>query len=202
VRGGVLVVVVAAALVWARPLAAQTGDRAFQAGVHVAIADSDPFNTRDAGLGGRLSWHPQPLLGIEGEITFFSDVLTDAPPLTEGRLEGLFGATVGPRLGSVRPFVKLRPGFLRYLAADGPVGCIAIFPPPLSCVLAGGRTLFALDVGGGIEWYPIAGAFLRADIGDRIVRFPAPAIDAQGEVHDTSFSGHDVRFAIGAGVRF
>jgi hypothetical protein len=202
VNGRILLVVATAALVWARPLAAQTGDRAFQAGVHVAISDSDQFNTRDAGLGGRLSWHPQPLLGIEGEITYFSDVLSDAPTLSDGRLEGLFGATIGPRLGAVRPFAKLRPGFLRYLAADGPVACIAIFPPPLSCILAEGETLFALDVGGGIEWYPIAGAFIRADVGDRIVRFPGPAFDAQGEAHDGSFTGHDLRVAIGAGVRF
>jgi hypothetical protein len=170
--------------------------------VQIAIADSDQFNTRDVGLGGRLSWQPRPLVGLEGEITFFSDVLSDAPGFSDGRVEGLFGATVGPRLGRIRPFAKLRPGFLRYRPADGPVACITIFPPPLSCILSAGKTLFAIDVGGGLEWYPTAGAFIRADLGDRIVRFPAPAFDTRGEVHDDSFNGHDLRFAIGAGVRF
>ena len=35
--------------------------------------------------------------------------------------------------------------------APGPLACITIFPPPLSCELASGRTLMAFDLGGGVD---------------------------------------------------
>jgi hypothetical protein len=69
-------------------------------------------------------------------------------------------------------------------------------------VLAEGRTLFAFDAGGGLEVYPSGGTFIRVDIGDRMVRHPGPAFDTSGEAHDGSFTGHDLRIAVGGGVRF
>ena len=184
------------------PLAAHTSGQALLAGIHLAISDSDQFHTRDVGLGGRLSWQPNPLIGVEGELTIFSDVFSDGVAFSDGRVEGLFGATIGPRFGAVRAFAKVRPGFLRYRAADEPIPCIAIFPPPLSCTLAGGRTLFALDLGGGVEIFPSRRTFVRVDVGDRMVRFPASVIDTSGQVRQERFTGHDVRFAFGGGVRF
>lgn len=189
-------------LIVGSPVAAQTQEAAFQAGAHLAIADSGQFGTTDIGVGGRLSWHPRSILGVEGEVTVFGDPFTDGVQFSAGRVEALFGATVGPRVGPVRVFAKLRPGLLRYRAAEEPIACILIFPPPLSCTLAAGRTLFALDAGGGLDVYPSAGTFIRVDAGDRIVRYPAPVFDAQGEVQDESFAGHDFRFSIGAGIRF
>jgi hypothetical protein len=40
------------------------------------------------------------------------------------------------------------------------------------------------------------------DLGDRLLRYPAPAFDGRGQVHQESFSDHDFRFATGVGVRF
>jgi hypothetical protein len=111
-----------------------------------------------------------------------------------GRVEGLFGATVGPRLGRVRPFAKLRPGFLTFREAPQPIACVLIFPPPLRCVLAGGQTLFALDVGGGVEWLSSDRTFVRADAGDRVVRYPRPT--------GGPATGHDFRFSFSGGLRF
>ena len=54
------------------------------------------------------------------------------------------------RIGRARLFGRLRPGLLRFGEAPGPIACILIFPPPLSCQLAAGKTLFALDVGAGV----------------------------------------------------
>src|SRR5688572_2731545 len=105
-------------LLVAVPLAGQTSGRELLAGVHLAISDSDQFHTRDVGLGGRLSWQPNPVIGVEGEFTIYSDLFSDGVAFSDGRAEGLFGATVGPRLGRVRPFARARPGFLRYRAAD------------------------------------------------------------------------------------
>jgi hypothetical protein len=64
---------------------------------------------------------------------------------------------------------------------DAPFSCVATFPPPLSCTLAGGRTLFALNAGGGVELFPSPRTVFRATISDRIVRYPGPAFDTSGD---------------------
>lgn len=181
---------------------AQSIDHRFQVGGHLATAASSEFDETDVGVGARASWHPSSLLGVEAEFTFYPSDLGESTPFSPGRVEGLFGATFGPRLGAIRPFAKLRPGFVNFSEADGPVACIAIFPPPLNCELAAGKTTFALDLGGGIEWFPTGGTFVRIDAGDRMVRYPSPVIDSEGEAHDDSFTGHDFRFTIGGGIRF
>jgi hypothetical protein len=68
--------------------------------------------------------------------------------------------------------------------------------------MADGETVFALDVGGGVEFFPAGRTFVRIDAGDRAVRYPAPALDSDGTVRDEAFFSHDFRFAIGGGVRF
>jgi hypothetical protein len=181
---------------------AQAPERRVHVGGHLATAVSGEFDETDIGAGARLSWQPVPLLGVEGELTFYPGDLGRPPAFDAGRFEGLFGATVGPRVGALRPFAKLRPGFLRFREASEPVACILIFPPPLSCRLAAGETMFALDVGGGVEWFPSAASFVRFDAGDRLVRYPSPATDTSGTVRDDGFFGHDFRLTIGAGVRF
>ncbi|MBM3820052.1 MAG: hypothetical protein FJW14_13680 [Acidimicrobiia bacterium] len=163
---------------------------------------SGEFDATDVGAGARASWHPVPLVGVEGEVSYYPGDLGGPAAFSGSRVEGLFGATVGPRLGRVRPFAKLRPGFLRVGGAPRPIACIAIFPPPLRCTLAGGRTLVALDAGGGVEWLSSGRTFVRVDAGDRMVRYPAPAIDSGGAVRSDAFTGHDFRFTLGAGVRF
>lgn len=165
-------------------------------------AASSEFDSTDPGVGGRVSWQPTALLGVEGEIDFYPGDLGERVAFSGSRVEGLFGATVGPRLGRLRPFAKLRPGFLTFREAPEPIACILIFPPPVRCVLAGGRTLFALDVGGGVEWLSSGRTFVRVDAGDRVVRYPVPIIDTSGTIRREAFSGHDFRFSIGGGLRF
>jgi hypothetical protein len=196
--------VLASALLLApRHASAQSSDGQFQIGIHVATVASSEFDSTDVGVGGLLSWHPGGLVGAEAELTFYpSDFPDDPPVFTASRLEGLFGVTVGPRVGVFRPFVKLRPGFVRFAEAPAPFPCIAIFPPPLACQLAAGDTVFALDIGGGVEFETPGRTFLRVDAGDRAVRYPGPTIDGGGAVHDDSFFSHDFRFQIGGGVRF
>jgi hypothetical protein len=114
----------------------------------------------------------------------------------------LFGVTVGTRIGQWRPFARFRTGFLRVGESPESVACILIYPPPVSCTLSQGQTLFALDAGGGIELFTPGGTFVRVDVGDRPVRYPGPSIDRDGEAHDGDFIAHDIRFAVGAGWRF
>ena len=193
---------VLSALVCSRTAAAQPDEGQFQLGVQFAGAVSGEFDSTDLGVGGRLSWHPAPLIGVEGEVNFYPGDFADDPAFSSSRVEGLFGVTIGPRLGSLRPFARLRPGFVTFRDAPEPFPCIAIFPPPLSCALAAGKTVFALDIGGGVELFPTARTFVRVDAGDRVVRYPGPAIDSDGTVRDDAAFSHDFRFAIGAGLRF
>jgi hypothetical protein len=196
------IMMLAIAVFLSRSAAAQTAEPAFEAGATFVTTSSGQFHTKDIGGGGWLGWRLNQFVGVEGELTYHSDPFGDAVPLSAGRIEGLVGATLGPRLGVLRPFVTARPGFVRYRAANGPIACIAIFPPPLSCTLTEGRTLFAFDIGGGLELSPSSRTVIRTALSVRTVRYPGPAFDTSGELHDDSFASRDVRFALGAGVRF
>jgi hypothetical protein len=181
---------------------AQTDDSSIQIGGQVTGAVSGEFEGTDVGVGGLFAWRTSPLIGLEAEVDFYPGEYGDNRAFSGGRIEGLFGATIGPRLGGVRPFVKVRPGFLRYAAASEPFACILIFPPPLSCTLGAGKTVFALDLGGGLEFYPSRRTFVRVDAGDRIVRYEGPALSSDFERIEESFYSHDFRFSLGGGVRF
>jgi hypothetical protein len=182
--------------------AAQTDDRSIHVGAQLTGAMPGEFEGTDLGVGGLVAWHPSSLFGVEAEINVYPGDFGDNVAFSGGRLEGLFGATVGPLLGRVRPFVKMRPGFLRYAEASEPFACILIFPPPLNCTLGAGKTVFALDLGGGIEFYPTSRTFVRADVGDRVLRYDGPALASDFQAIEESFYSHDFRVSVGGGVRF
>jgi hypothetical protein len=184
------------------PASAQSGAGPIELGAQVAIAQSSEFDANDTGFGGRVSWFPIELLGVDAEVNFHPANFPDDRSFSRARVEGLFGVTAGPSLGRVRPFARVRPGFLTFRPSEGPLACILIFPPPLNCTLATGRTLFALDLGGGVSVGLTPRASWRVDVGDRIVRYPAPVFDSSNQVRDESFSSHDFRVATGVGVRF
>ena len=184
----------------ARSAAAQT-DPHFELGVQFVAAASAKFDT-DRGISVGLAWRPRPLWSAEGEIAFYPTAFPEDGAFSRSRVEGLFGVGIGPLVGRVRPFGKARAGFLTYRARSEPIVCIAIFPPPLQCVLGAGRTVPAFDLGGGVEIYPTARTFVRIDVSDRVLRYPGPTFDLDGDIRDEWFSSDDVRFAIGGGVRF
>ncbi len=168
----------------------------------VTGARNGEFTGIERGVGGRLAWRPSVLIGIEGELDFYPGDYPDGVAFSRGRLEGLFGVTAGPRLGAWRPFARLRPGFVTFREAPEPFPCILIFPQPLPCALAAGDTVFALDLGAGVEFFPTGRALIRIDVGDRALRFSRPTIDSSGEVRGNGFFTHGFRFAAGAGLRF
>ncbi len=186
-------------ILWASPAAAQS--ERFDAGVQVTWARSGEFDATTAGVGGRIAWNPSALLGVEAEFNVYPGDWPERLAFSAGQREGLFGVTLGPRLGPVRPFAKLRAGFLHVSAAPGPIPCILIFPPPLSCQLAAeGDTLPAFDYGGGVE---IGGrAFVRVEAGDRPVGYERQVLGQQLRTDRRRSWSHDFRFGVGAGVRF
>jgi hypothetical protein len=185
----------------ASAFAQSEGDR-FELGAQLAVIKSSEFDTADVGFGARFSWRPVGVVGLESEFTYYPNGFPSLLPFSHARLEGLFGATVGPRISRVRPFAKGGAGFLNVRARSEPFICILIFPPPLACELAGGRTLPAFDIGGGFEVFPTDGTFIRFEVSDRVLEYPGPALTRRGTVRDRSFFSHDLRVAGGAGIRF
>ena len=184
-------------------VSAQSPADTFQVGAQITTARSGQFDSTELGIGGRVSWHPAAMLGIESEIGLYpADFPGDRVPFSAARLEGLFGVTAGPRLGSVRPFAKIRAGFLRYSPAPEPFACIAIFPPPLNCLMAAGGTRPIFDIGGGLEVVTGDRTFVRVDAGDRMVRYPGPSFTAGFTLREEGFLGHDFRLSVGGGLRF
>lgn len=195
--------VVLIALLTGPAWAQRSADR-FQAGAQLTAARSGQFDATELGFGGRLSWHPTAMLGIESEIDLYpADFPGNSIPFSAARLEGLFGVTAGPRLMRVRPFAKIRAGFLRYSPPTEGFACVTIFPPPLNCLMAGAGTRAIVDVGGGVEVFTGDRTFIRVDAGDRMVRYPGPSfVDGLRTVRDGAFLGHDFRFSVGGGLRF
>lgn len=182
--------------------AAQPAEARLQVGVQFVGVSSDEFDKTDLGVSGGIAWRPVTYLGLEAEMGIYPDEFADAPAFSRRRVEGLFGVSVGPRLGRIRPFVKVRPGFVAFGESPGPIACIAIFPPPLACALASGETVAAFDLGGGIEVFASDRTFLRLDVGDRVVRYPGTVWDSSGMARPNAFLSHDIRVAVGGGWRF
>jgi hypothetical protein len=189
------------ATVWPAVAMAQSSDARAELGIHLTSVRSSEFDRSDTGVGGRLSWYPAGLIGLEGELTIYPGDFPDAPAFSRSRLEGLFGVTVGVSVNRVRPFARIRPGFVTFREAPQPFACILIFPPPLACALSGGDTLLALDIGGGVEVFTTRRTVLRVDAGDRLLRYPGPVF-RDGTAVENGFFSHDFRFAVGGGLRF
>src|SRR5688572_2019737 len=179
----------------------RAGAQSFEAGAHMAVSQWSEFEGNDIGLGGRFTWKPSPLLGVEADLTWYPSDFPSELAFSSNRLEGLFGFTVGPRFGRIRPFGKAAGGFLRSSAAPELFPCITIFPPPLFCLMAEGHTLPSFEFGGGVEIDASDRTFLRVDTGARMLRYPGPSF-ADRELRDEDFWATAFRFAIGLGFRF
>lgn len=194
-------------LVWLVLLsAAPAFAQSFSADVHFSSSAWSEFDGQDQGVGARLAWRPLSLIAVEADFTWYP---TDYPPKTVAsfsgsRVEGLLGLSIGPKIGPVRPFVKGGGGFLDIGETPKAFACVAIFPPPLACLLAGGDTLPAYEIGGGVEVDAPSNLFLRADVSDRILKYPGPSLRqrASDRVGDEGFFAGALRFTIGGGFRF
>ena len=177
--------------------------QSFEAGVNLVASQWSEFDGTDLGISGRFTWKPSELVGVDADLSWYpTDYPEEGFAFSGNRVEGLFGVTVGPRVSRVRPFGKVAAGFLRTSEAPEPFACIAIFPPPLSCLMAAGHTMTAFEFGGGVEIDVTARSYLRVDASDRMLKYPGPAFTRDFERVDEPFYGHAFRLSIGAGFRF
>ena len=180
----------------------QAAAQSFEAGVHFSSARWSEFDGADNGIGGRVTWRPSALLGVDADVTWYPSDFPEGIAFTRSRVEGLFGLTIGPRIDRVRPFAKFAVGALKISPTPGAFACIAIFPPPLNCQLAGGDTRPALELGGGVVIDATDRTFVRVDVADRILIYPGPVFDSNFEIREDGYFGHGLRFTLGAGIRF
>jgi len=163
------------------------------------------FDATSLGLGGRVTYNLSRPVAVEGEYNFFlhDDVTTTTGSLPglgiayqRRRSEAFFGAKIGFGGGErLRAFARVRPGFTR-LTHQG-VECVGQVCAQALMLLAVPtyRTEFALDLGGGIEFYPSRRTVARIDVGDTLIwhRSTAPPCWA-GDCTSQNFAS---RFSLG-----
>jgi len=181
--------------------AAQTSAHKSEIGMQVVLLEQRAFSKADCGFGGRFTFYPVSHIGLEAEFDFFPRNLGKPIAFSSRRSEALFGVKAGVRSSRFGVFGRLRPGLAHFSSAPQPIACITIYPPPLECAIAAGKTNFALDMGGGLEMFPLGRSIIRIDLGDAMIRFHGPALTKQG-AFTRDFDVHNFQLNVGFGIRF
>ena len=165
----------------------------------VRLTSNDLGATNYSGFGGRFDWNLNRRLALETQLDFFPEDLLPLLSIQGGQtLQAAFGIrakVVQTRHLSV--FGLVRPGFFHFTDAlySNPNSSTGFSTQP--------ETHFALNIGGGIEYYPSAHWVLRADIEGNPYRVPNTTIAepgggtglAVGSIDDTT------RLSIGVAYR-
>jgi hypothetical protein len=177
--------------------------QSLEGSVHINAARWSEFDGTDVGIGGHFTWRPVSAIGLDADVAWYpSDFPPETFAVSSNRFEGLLGVTVGPQVDRFRPFGKIAAGFLLSTEAPEPFACIAIFPPPLSCLMAAGHTLPAIEIGGGIQVNATPRTFARVDVGSRWLRYPGPSFRSFPSVIEEHFWASGLRLSVGGGLKF
>jgi hypothetical protein len=171
------------------------------AGILFAFIDYDQFDESDFGLGADFSYRFTDWLAADAQLSYFPSELGEPASFSGSRLMGLIGVRLGHRFGGVGVYGAVRPGFASFSEAREPRACILIYPPPLACTL-GGSTVFALDLGAGLELTPGDRLVIRGEVGDLLLKYPGPGFDKDREVFEDSLWSHNLRVTASVGLRF
>ena len=174
----------------------------------------EPRIRHNFGVGGRFTYNLTSAIALEAEVTFHPKERGEFigglfPPFFFGtqvggrRVEGLFGVKAGKRWEKFGVFAKARPGFMHFThVPDCPNGLVE------QCSL-GGKTEFALDIGGVVEYYPSRRFVLRFDVGDTIIKYGKLNRAATTDFPDIIFpvkvgggTTNNAQYSVGFGVRF
>lgn len=133
---------------------ARAQDR-FAVGAQVAIHKLPELGETVFGYGFRFTYGAYlPFLSFDSEINTFPTNSTG----NFGETQGFFGLKAGVRVGRWGGFLKARPGFDHFGGGGNPQRISA-------------ETHFAMDLGGGVEYYFVPHLGLRWDLSDIMTHF-------------------------------
>jgi hypothetical protein len=162
------------------------------------------FDETQGGVGGRFTFNFNRSIAAEAEVNFFPQRVSILSA-NGGAVQGQFGVKAGKRFEKFGVFGKFRPGFLS-------VNDVAFISPQGS---QGGqfinfsferRTLFTIDAGGVLEFYPSKRMVVRFEAGDTIVRHPelfsvTSLVDPTPVLIRPAKFNHNFQFTAGVGFR-
>jgi hypothetical protein len=143
-----------------------------EVGVLISGQRFGEFDAFDAGLGLRGGYRFGRGFALEAELEHLPGALGGRVPFSASRTGARLRARAGIARESWGAFAGLAPGVLRFGSAPEPIACIAVFPPPLECQLAAGKTVPALGLGGGLELFASGRVVVRLDVEDLLLRYP------------------------------
>lgn len=161
-------------------------------GSHASTVNGEQ-RTTDAGIGGRITFNATRWLAFESELNFFPREFATS----QNRTQALFGAKTGRRFGKVGLFAKVRPGVMHFGE-----GQIRLSSAPSDVFRVPDKTVFALDVGGGIEINHSRRVFTRFDFGDTMLRTTDLLYTNGSALTEVSRIKHGFQFSAGIGFRF
>lgn len=181
--------------------AARADEPRWDATAELSVARLGSLDETATAGGVRLSFRLADALALDAGALFAPGDLGE-PAFSGSQTELSAGIRVGPGPDPFGFYLAMRGGTVRYAESPGPLACIAIYPPPLACVVSTGETAPQLQLAAGVERLLGGAGLLRLEVGDRLVRMPGPSFDASGEAHQDDFWSHEVRLAVAVGVRF
>ena len=203
-----------------QPVQAQSEDvPRYEVGAQFSsLSARDPAfaNHTEPGFGGRLTVNLTDYLAAEAQVDFYPQNRRNASEFSGGRtLSALLGLKAGKRYKHFGIFGKARPGFIHFTRTiERFVEVPVVGNPPFTIFLPQyrGRTEFATDVGGVLEFYPTRRIVTRLDFGDTIIRYSARTFGVQTistpptttnlPLMRPSETSHNFQFSAGIGFRF
>lgn len=179
----------------------ESAERHSEASLGLAMTRFSEFEDTGLGVSASVSRRITSWLAADGALGFSTADLGE-PAFSASRLEAFLGVRVGPHLGKRGVFAVVGPGVARLSKAPKAFPCILIYPPPLACSLAGGRSLFGLQLGAGYEAITGSRTVVRVEVGSVLLRYPGPALARDREIVQDSLWNHNLRASISVGLGF
>lgn len=184
---------------------AQPAAPRFEVSGQASVLRLSDFGATNAGIGGRIGFDLSRWVTADAEVDFFpnDDFVSPDSTAPEFRLfhyrrrtDAFFGVRIGTRGERFGAFARVRPGFTRLVGEGskcvGPVCALALFQREEY------RTEFALDLGGGFEFYPSQRTVARVELGDTMIRHRSMAPPCW----QSTCTSHNVATRFGMGLRF
>jgi hypothetical protein len=176
-------------------------DRRGDVSLQASVRSLRELDATEVGLGARLSYRLTRWLAADGETSLFPGD-AGSPAFSASRLEGLMGLRGGPHLEQGGVYLALRAGAVRFSEAPAPFPCILIFPPPLQCGIAAGKTVPSVQASAGFEAHPRERMVVRVEAGDQGLGYSGPAFARNGEIFEDRLWSHNFKAAVSVGLRF